>query len=95
MLVLLALYLRLLVRIISGTHTQFQALLYDQDPLWDGQGCGVGYSACCSFNSPPWFCKELPHATTDDIELRMCGDHLVEDEATLLELIKLYYVQQL
>ena len=74
----------------SGAHTRFQPLLYDQDPLWDGQGCGVGYSACCSFNSPPWFCKELPHATTDDIELRMCGDHFVEDEATPLELIELY-----
>ena len=74
----------------SGAHAEFQALLYDQDPLWDGQGCGVGYSACCSFNSPPWFCKELPHATTDDIELRMCGDHFVEDEATPLELIELY-----
>ena len=61
----------------SCAHTEFQPLLYDQDPLWDGQGCGVGYSACCSFNSPPWFCKELPHATTDDIELRMCGDHFI------------------
>ena len=27
---------------------------------------------------------------TDDIELRMCGDHLVIDEATPLELIELY-----
>ncbi len=74
----------------SGAHTQFQPLLYDQDPLWDGQGCGVGYDACCSFNSPPWFCKELPLATTDDIELRMCGNHLLIDEATPLELVELY-----
>ena len=73
----------------SGAHTRVQALLYDQDPLWDGQGCGIGYSSCCSFNTPPWFCKELP-PTTDDIELRMCGDHLVVDEATPLKLIELY-----
>jgi hypothetical protein len=50
----------------------------------------VGYDACCSFNSPPWFCKELPLATTDDIELRMCGNHLAMDEATPLELVELY-----
>ena len=39
--------------------------------LWDGQGCG-GTSTCCSFNNPPWFCKQLPQPTTDDIELRLC-----------------------
>ena len=40
------------------------------DPLWDGAGCVSG--SCCTFNSPPWFCKTLPHPTTDDIELRQC-----------------------
>ena len=43
------------------------------ETLWDGQGCG-GNSACCSFNNPPWFCKELPQPTTDDIELRLCSE---------------------
>ena len=65
-------------------------VLYSQDPLWDGQGCGTAYNSCCAFNSPPWFCKELSRATTDDIELRMCGDHLVQDEATPLELVEIY-----
>ena len=41
------------------------------DPLWDGQGCGPT-STCCSFNRPPWFCKQLPQPTTDDLELRVC-----------------------
>ena len=41
------------------------------DPLWDGQGCGPT-SSCCSFNNPPWFCKQLPEPTSDDIELRSC-----------------------
>ena len=41
------------------------------DPLWDGQGCGPT-SSCCSFNNPPWFCKQLPEPTRDDIELRSC-----------------------
>ena len=45
---------------------------YADDPLWDGQGCGSN-STCCSFNNPPWFCKQLPQPTTDDIELRICN----------------------
>ena len=75
----------------SGVRNQVTyGVLYDQDPLWDGQGCGAAYSSCCTFQSPPWFCKELPQTTTDDIELRMCGDHLVTDEATPLELVEIY-----
>ena len=32
-----------------------------------------GISVCeCTFNSPPWFCKQLPQATTEDIEVRIC-----------------------
>ena len=45
---------------------------YADDPLWNGQGCGPT-STCCSFNRPPWFCKQLPQPTTDDLELRVCG----------------------
>ena len=55
----------------SPTNYYINQLLAD-DPLWDGQGCG-GNSTCCSFNNPPWFCKQLPQPTTDDIELRLCS----------------------
>ena len=34
-------------------------IVYSDDPVWDGQGCG-GNSTCCEFNNPPWFCKQLP-----------------------------------
>ena len=44
---------------------------YPYDPLWDGQNC-IGTSTCCSFNSPPYFSKQLSSPTTDDIEARMC-----------------------
>ena len=44
---------------------------YAREKLWDGIGCGAN-STCCSFNNPPWFCKQLPQPTTDDIELRQC-----------------------
>ena len=41
-----------------------------EEPLWDGQGC-TSTSTCCQFNNPPWFTKNLPNPTTDDIELRL------------------------
>ena len=66
----------------------FDIRFYDEDPLWDGQGCVT--SSCCTRNSPPWFCKELPETTTDDIELRLCGNQGVADEDTPLEIVELY-----
>ena len=48
------------------------------DPLWDGQGCSLS-STCCTFNNPPWFCKQLPQSTRDDIELRLCRTVSFED----------------
>ena len=59
------------------------------DPLWDGQGCGSN-STCCTFNSPPWFNVQLPSPTTDDIEVRICGDQPIGDEDTPIQLIELY-----
>ena len=34
-------------------------IVYADDPLWDGEGCGPT-STCCEFNNPPWFCTTLP-----------------------------------
>lgn len=62
---------------------------YDDDPLWDGEGCG-SISSCCQFNSPPWFCKDLLQPTTDDIELRVCSDQDRHNEDMPFELIDLY-----
>ena len=57
----------------TGAHTfNSYDTLYMDDPLWDGEGCG-GSSTCCSFNSPPFFCKHLKYHTYDDLELRLCS----------------------
>ena len=71
----------------------FTNVLYGNDPLWDGQGCGS--PPCCELSSPPgvtapWFCKQLPQATTDDIEVRICRDEGTTSEDTPVELIELY-----
>ena len=71
----------------TGSRNAWQTIFYDDDPLWNGQGCG-GTSTCCSFNNPPWFCKVLPQPTTDDIELRLCVDQ--NAESTPIEIIEIY-----
>ena len=73
----------------TGSRYTHQKRIYSHDPLWDGSGCG-STSSCCRFNSPPWFCKELPQPTTDDIELRLCGNEVTSNEDILIELIELY-----
>jgi len=78
----------------SGNNgTTWTDILYASDPLWDGQGCGS--PPCCELGSPPgvtapWFCKQLPQATTDDLEVRICGDQDTEDEDSPVELIELF-----
>ena len=59
------------------------------DPLWDGQGCGPT-SSCCTFNSPPWFNVMLSSLTTDDIEVRICGNEGIANEDTPIQLIELF-----
>ena len=59
------------------------------DSLWDGQGCGSN-SSCCTFNLPPWFNVTLSSPTTDDIEVRICGDEAIANEDTPIQLVELY-----
>ena len=74
----------------SGTRTTGRVgRLYTDDPLWDGQGCEV-QSTCCTFNSPPWFCKTLPQPTSDNIEVRVCADEGYANEDSPFELIEIY-----
>ena len=73
----------------TAAREHWQIKFYSDDPLWDGHGCGT-LSSCCEFNSPPWFCKQLPLPTTDDIELRICGNQPPSDEDTPVEKIEIY-----
>ena len=63
---------------------------YLDDPLWDGEGCSSN-SMCCQFNNPPWFQTELPQATRDSVELRLCLDQPADtDEDVIITLIEIY-----
>ena len=63
--------------------------LFPDDPLWDGAGCAPT-SMCCTFNHPPWFHKQLPSATTDDIEMRVCRDESRRNEDIAISNVEIY-----
>ena len=77
----------------TGSRLTHQNRWYLNDPLWDGEGCGR-FSSCCDREQQPhkpWFCKELPEPTTDNIELRACRDApRSNDEDVGLEMVEIY-----
>ena len=75
----------------SGNPQKFVVTkFYKNDPLWDGKQCGLIEKACCNAPGIPWFYKELQHPTTDDIELRICGNQHTNDEDTPLSFYEIY-----
>ena len=71
----------------GSSGTAAQGVFYGADPLWDGAGCGP-LNTCCSFNNPPWFYKQLPQSTTDDVDMRACNTAADEDIA--IETVEIY-----
>ena len=77
---------------LNNHYTNYRRVLNPSDPLWDGQGCGPTNS-CCSVpsecnDSPPWFIKNLPSPTTDEVEIRLCQPEY--DGSTPIEIVELY-----
>ena len=73
----------------STTDTPSSGVFYSDDPLWDGEDCGSG-STCCELHGPPYFCKSLTEPTTDDIEVRICGDSRISYGDNPIELIEIF-----
>ena len=63
--------------------------LYSTDTLWDGEDC-LPSSTCCSQHNPPYFIKQLPTPTTDDIEARVCLHNPSSHANIAVELVELY-----
>ena len=72
---------------LSVHYSTLPHALQPSDPLWDGRVCGPA-NTCCSFNTPPWFVKDLPTSTTDDLETRMCRPD--GSGTTFIEIVELY-----
>ena len=67
-------------------QTYSNSVFYPDDP---GQGCGPT-STCCTFNNPPWFCKQLPQSTNADLEVRLCSYNSAFYENTAIELVEIF-----
>ena len=73
----------------AGLNWQ-RGTIYRDNPLWDGMGCQGPQSTCCTTNNPPWFCRTLPEATMDNIEIRMCGNQGQNDEDVPVSQFEIY-----
>ena len=77
----------------SGLHSEWNldihVVFYPDDIPWDGQDC-TSTSTCCQHKNPPWFTKNLPTNTTNDIELRICTYSPPAYTDVPIELIELY-----
>ena len=52
---------------VGGTEDQW----YNDDPLWDGNGCPTN-NTCCDPPNLPWFNRVVDTPSTADIELHLC-----------------------
>ena len=74
----------------SGNRGPFEYTVhYTDDPLWDGAGCFHDNNNCCTNVGLPWFYREFPEAQHEDIEVRICADQVYNDEAVLVDQLKL------
>ena len=64
-------------------------IFHPNDTLWDGEDC-LSSSTCCSQHNPPYFTKQLPTPTTDDIEARICMHPTLSYSNLAVELVELY-----
>lgn len=62
--------------------------LATRDQLFDGVGvCG---GTCCDNLNQPWFKKTVPEQTSDNLEMRVCVDQPLTDEAVAFDKVELY-----
>ena len=78
----------------SGVNDQWRGdsrhyTLHPNNTLWDGKDC-LPSRRCCSQHNPPYFTKQLPTPTTDDIEARICLYDPLSQANIAVELVELY-----
>ena len=64
----------------SGAEFFDLTTFHADDPLWDGEDCGVIEQVCCQAHGLPWFRKPFSQPTTDFIELRICANSNINNE---------------
>ena len=67
-------------RLIQSTQESITSVTQGVDITTKTEYIPMTLSGMASFNSPPWFCKQLPQPTHDYIEIRLCGDESTYNE---------------
>ena len=68
----------------------YPSVLYSNDPLWDGEGCGTLEGNCCAASGLPWFHKTFNSTCSEYLELRVCGSESITNEDTPISFYELY-----
>ena len=74
----------------GNPNNNWQFVLYSNDPLWDGEGCGTQEGNCCAASGLPWFHKTFINSTSEYLELRVCCDQSNAIEDIPISLYALY-----
>ena len=67
----------------------FSAEFYSDDPLWDGASCEEA-NTCYTLNNPPWFYREFPGTTSEDMKVKINLDKPAANEDVAIEKIDIY-----
>ena len=74
----------------GNPNSDWTPVLYSDDPLWDGEGCGTQEGDCCAAAGLPWFHKTFNYTTTNYLEIRVCGDQSISNEDIPFSFYELY-----
>ena len=74
----------------SGPTNGWGLVFYSDDVLWDGKGCRSNEELCCDVPGIPWFRKVFDSETSDDVELRICGEESTTNEDTPVAFYEIY-----
>ena len=72
----------------SGQHTNpSDFIIYETDPLYDGDGCGGLEGPCCTnYPNLPWFVKTLNAPTNKQVNTRYCINNPTKESITMDQL---------
>ena len=70
----------------SGFTDVWKKRIAWEDPLWDGHNCIEGNSCCDRYG---WFHRQVP-PTSDDINVRLCGDEAISNEDVLIDQLEIW-----
>ena len=73
----------------GNPNNGWSSVLYSNDPLWDGEGCGTQEGNCCAASGLPWFHKTF-NSTSEYLELRVCGSEPITNEDIPFSFYELY-----